>query len=157
MGQSRGDGEFGLRKFTGSKSSGYLQKKKNRFSFFAVRKIKNIYLHSVLKESGFREFSSAGSEHLPYKQRVGGSNPSTPTSKPQIGAFLFLFETKKAAEGRGPRWLSGRIPQLPLQSPKSGLFCFYSKRKRPQRVGVRDGYRDESLNSHFKAPNRGHG
>ena len=26
-----------------------------------------------------REFSSAGSEHLPYKQRVGGSNPSTPT------------------------------------------------------------------------------
>ncbi len=29
----------------------------------------------------FREFSSAGSEHLPYKQRVGGSNPSTPTKK----------------------------------------------------------------------------
>jgi hypothetical protein len=26
-----------------------------------------------------REFSSAGSEHLPYKQRVGGSIPSTPT------------------------------------------------------------------------------
>ena len=25
-----------------------------------------------------RAFSSAGSEHLPYKQRVGGSNPSTP-------------------------------------------------------------------------------
>ena len=29
----------------------------------------------------FRAFSSAGSEHLPYKQRVGGSNPSTPTEK----------------------------------------------------------------------------
>ncbi len=28
-----------------------------------------------------RAFSSAGLEHLPYKQRVGGSNPSTPTSK----------------------------------------------------------------------------
>ena len=27
----------------------------------------------------FREDSSAGSEHLPYKQRVGGSNPSAPT------------------------------------------------------------------------------
>jgi hypothetical protein len=25
------------------------------------------------------EHSSAGSEHLPYKQRVGGSNPSAPT------------------------------------------------------------------------------
>ena len=29
--------------------------------------------------SNLRAFSSAGSEHLPYKQRVGGSNPSTPT------------------------------------------------------------------------------
>ena len=28
-----------------------------------------------------REFSSAGSEHLPYKQRVTGSNPVTPTLK----------------------------------------------------------------------------
>ena len=28
-----------------------------------------------------RAFSSAGSEHLPYKQRVGGSNPSTPTTQ----------------------------------------------------------------------------
>ena len=39
-----------------------------------------------------REFSSAGSEHLPYKQRVGGSNPSTPTKVPR-GAFLFSCET----------------------------------------------------------------
>ena len=31
--------------------------------------------------SKIRAFSSAGSEHLPYKQRVGGSNPSTPTPK----------------------------------------------------------------------------
>ena len=35
-------------------------------------------LHRFLKE---RAFSSAGSEHLPYKQRVGGSNPSTPTQQ----------------------------------------------------------------------------
>lgn len=28
-----------------------------------------------------RAFSSAGLEHLPYKQRVGGSNPSAPTQK----------------------------------------------------------------------------
>ena len=31
-----------------------------------------------------RELSSAGSERLPYKQRVGGSNPSAPT-KSKIG------------------------------------------------------------------------
>ena len=30
--------------------------------------------------SARRAFSSVGLEHLPYKQRVGGSNPSTPTS-----------------------------------------------------------------------------
>src|SRR5438045_1912120 len=37
-----------------------------------------------------RELSSAGSEHLPYKQRVGGSNPSAPTKWPQhAGAFLW--------------------------------------------------------------------
>jgi hypothetical protein len=29
----------------------------------------------------FRELSSAGSEHLPYKQRVTGSNPVVPTNK----------------------------------------------------------------------------
>ena len=33
----------------------------------------------VVKLNSIRAFSSAGSEHLPYKQRVGGSNPSTPT------------------------------------------------------------------------------
>ena len=38
-----------------------------------------------------RAFSSAGSEHLPYKQRVGGSNPSTPTkrdSTTKVGSFF---------------------------------------------------------------------
>jgi putative endonuclease len=34
-----------------------------------------------------RELSSAGSEHLPYKQRVGGSNPSAPTLKATLGGF----------------------------------------------------------------------
>ena len=33
------------------------------------------------QNKGTREFSSAGLEHLPYKQRVGGSNPSTPTKQ----------------------------------------------------------------------------
>ena len=34
--------------------------------------------------------SSAGSEHLPYKQRVGGSNPSTPTTGNQIVTLLAI-------------------------------------------------------------------
>ena len=45
--------------------------------------IKAVTLHSLLGKNQLqkkkRAFSSAGSEHLPYKQRVGGSNPSTPT------------------------------------------------------------------------------
>ena len=32
-----------------------------------------------LSQRTYRVLSSAGSEHLPYKQRVGGSNPSAPT------------------------------------------------------------------------------
>ena len=38
--------------------------------------IKTVYFCSAFNT---RAFSSAGLEHLPYKQRVGGSNPSTPT------------------------------------------------------------------------------
>ena len=38
-----------------------------------------------------REYSSVGSEHLPYKQRVIGSNPITPTDKTAEGNFRCLF------------------------------------------------------------------
>ena len=46
-----------------------------------------------------REFSSVGSERLPYKQRVGGSNPSTPTKKHMseaagISCGFFVFRLK---------------------------------------------------------------
>lgn len=46
-----------------------------------------LYLHPV------REHSSAGSEHLPYKQRVTGSNPVAPTEKSPCRLFYkgFLF------------------------------------------------------------------
>ena len=43
-------------------------------------KILFVLLHRFRKET--RALSSAGSEHLPYKQRVGGSNPSAPTPIP---------------------------------------------------------------------------
>ncbi len=39
-----------------------------------------------------REISSAGSEHLPYKQGVTGSNPVSPTNgKPYRNVRLFLL------------------------------------------------------------------
>ena len=49
--------------------------------------------HSSNVTENFRAFSSAGSEHLPYKQRVGGSNPSTPTIrwKPAFSRFFCFY------------------------------------------------------------------
>ena len=43
---------------------------------YDILHINTYFLKSYFFE---RVLSSAGSEHLPYKQRVGGSNPSTPT------------------------------------------------------------------------------
>ena len=64
----------------------------NIFLFFSCTIKKIDYLCTRKTE---REFSSAGSEHLPYKQRVGGSNPSTPTDqvskKMLIIQHLFCF------------------------------------------------------------------
>src|SRR5690606_152864 len=56
-----------------------------RESFF--EETENSYTFAIPKDSRWlflrdrRELSSAGSEHLPYKQRVGGSNPSAPTQR----------------------------------------------------------------------------
>ena len=44
-----------------------------------------------------RAFSSAGSEHLPYKQRVGGSNPSTPTKIRSLSRLLIYFRQPSLA------------------------------------------------------------
>ena len=50
------------------------------------------YLCSAFEgKQGFRALSSAGSERLPYKQRVGGSNPSAPTNKAKSRGFALLF------------------------------------------------------------------
>ena len=52
--------------------------KKNREN--ACQFKNNAYLCIAFNGKPDWAFSSAGSEHLPYKQRVGGSNPSTPTN-----------------------------------------------------------------------------
>ena len=52
-------------------------------------------MHSQLR----RELSSAGLEHLPYKQRVGGSNPSAPTrtkeAKDVENDIFFFFAVRR--------------------------------------------------------------
>lgn len=44
-------------------------------------KIFRVYPEMLYLHSHFWELSSAGSEHLPYKQRVIGSNPVAPTRR----------------------------------------------------------------------------
>ena len=62
--------------------------KKNRKGYCI--KSDSAYLCNPFWKEREWEFSSAGSEHLPYKQRVGGSNPSTPTSSPEIFGTFFM-------------------------------------------------------------------
>ena len=62
-------------KFFSTFSQKYLEVIKKAVSLQRFREIEHIKLNEQMKGA----FSSAGSEHLPYKQRVGGSNPSTPT------------------------------------------------------------------------------
>ena len=51
------------------------------FAFCLVVWRKLLTFASLLKNKSIGALSSAGLEHLPYKQRVGGSNPSTPTTQ----------------------------------------------------------------------------
>ena len=60
-----------------------------------------------------RAFSSAGSEHLPYKQRVGGSNPSTPTKLNIDFGRLAQLVQSICLTSRGS---AVRIRQRPLRS-----------------------------------------
>ncbi len=48
-------------------------------------------LHYIcIRNQAIRALSSAGSEHLVYTQRVGGSNPSAPTKEVQKNLFFIL-------------------------------------------------------------------
>ena len=69
-----------------------------------------IYLSYICtRNSAKGELSSVGSERLPYKQRVGGSNPSAPTKERESsnGDSLFLF-VRFFGGGDGRRWAERR-------------------------------------------------
>ncbi len=88
----------------------HLEKKREKF----WRQRKKPYLCIALGKA--RAFSAAGSEHLPYKQRVGGSNPSTPThpTAPRCrGVFRFMAHPASAAAPRK----AGEVPVAAALSP----------------------------------------
>ena len=86
---------------------------------------KNSRTFAPLLKRKWRAFSSAGSEHLPYKQRVGGSNPSTPTKKIQS-----LSSVKRAFSSAGSEHLpykqrvGGSNPSTPTK--KEFLYIIVS-------------------------------
>ena len=65
-----------------------------------------------------RAFSSAGSEHLPYKQRVGGSNPSTPTPKYncQLSPPYWAFSSAGSEHLPYKQRVGGSNPSTPTSS-----------------------------------------
>ena len=52
-------------------------------------------LHTQSRNKGIRALSSVGSERLPYKQRVGGSNPSAPTKQRNLCRCYLLASSLK--------------------------------------------------------------
>ena len=105
---------------------------------FFFRKIwpiqkKAVPLHSLSANKVERAFSSAGLEHLPYKQRVGGSNPSTPTTihtsfrRAFSSAGLEHLPYKQRVGGSNPSTPTTKTASavffLRIYHPKSMLFC----------------------------------
>ena len=93
-------------------------------SFFGKKNRKNIwpFKKNVVTLQRFRReraLSSAGSERLPYKQRVGGSNPSAPTK-----FFHFSHEGRLAQLVQSvcltSRGSGVRIPQRPPNKTHHG-------------------------------------
>ena len=109
---------------------------------------KTLSLHPLFERS-VGAFSSAGSEHLPYKQRVGGSIPSTPTPGlfteafllPDTGGFPNLRDQLPPGLGKGGYIICGllRKPGAPkarfycLQGPSPSRICRILPTSAPQR------------------------
>jgi hypothetical protein len=81
-----------------------LQENISKISLITLRlKISGLYLQPLW------ELSSAGSEHLPYKQGVAGSNPAVPTdlqtvTKVKLVTVFFICIKLTFNKGAGSKW-----------------------------------------------------
>ena len=97
--------EMGAMGLDDEKNDGKIEKSASKFGHDK----KCLYLCNRLRQAT-RALSSAGLEHLPYKQRVGGSNPSAPTRARDISTagVFFAFTAFRAVAGSvaagGSRW-----------------------------------------------------
>ena len=90
---------------------------------------KSFYLCTAIENKSFSDWalSSAGSERLPYKQRVGGSNPSAPTSfltaiHRKMDSCFFVRE-RNGGGGGATRKLGGRLCAKPASTGRA-VVCF---------------------------------
>jgi hypothetical protein len=91
-------------------------------------RVSSVSLQSLLR--ALRKFSSAGSEHLPYKQRVGGSNPSTSTNTTIINTNfntnLWKFSSAGSEHLPYKQRVGGSNPSTSTTSPEA-LFKIIGK------------------------------
>ncbi len=93
------------------------------------------FRNSIIFALPFRAISSAGSEHLPYKQRVTGSNPVSPTENKATSkgvAFLVAYflhtiqkedhPTERHAPGSG-----GRLRRLKKTGRPVGVAIYATR------------------------------
>jgi hypothetical protein len=78
----------------------------------------------LFKQNEGRELSSAGSEHLPYKQRVGGSNPSAPTRyESHIHRWATFFFSRHGGASGESREAAGYLGVNALSKALSRRAC----------------------------------
>ena len=98
------------------KNTSFREKRRGKFAGLEG----NAYFCTAFKKR--RALSSVGSERLPYKQRVGGSNPSVPTSFSRIAILPRATEGHLAQLVQSvcltSRGSGVRIPQCPLPFPQ---------------------------------------
>ena len=109
------------------------QKKKKVPSFFALSLAplrKSSYLCTAIENKSFSDWalSSAGSERLPYKQRVGGSNPSAPTFfqtaiHRKMGSCFFCARTKRREGGRHTQVGRSAVRKTGIDWSCRRVFC----------------------------------
>ena len=94
------------------------KKTKNICTNTCTNKKNFVPLHTQSRNKGIRALSSVGSERLPYKQRVGGSNPSAPTKKAKHLRLCFLlFIGSNAQSSPSSRLISCNSVRMDCRRP----------------------------------------
>jgi hypothetical protein len=102
---------------------------------------KQLIIAETLKGEPKREISSAGSEHLPYKQGVTGSNPVSPTKEKPFRKLRGFFYFREFSSVGLEHYLdkvgvAGSSPVTPTKEKPFrkliGFFCVYGSVEVPE-------------------------